>query len=194
MLFQRLFASNRIFHNPATILFMVITLVITFYFYYYPSVICHTARNLSFNPNDILRQRRTPRIFCFIVTAPQYFLTRTKAVNNTWAPRCDRYFFVTEPLNGNATSELVDFAKRLPIAPIPNIKSGYNRLTQKSTLAFLFAYEKYFNDCEWFVKADDDTYLFVDHLKMFLSDKNTSRPVTYGYKLRVSTINRQSLN
>ncbi|CAF4784727.1 unnamed protein product, partial [Rotaria sp. Silwood1] len=76
------------------------------------------------------------------------------------------------------TPEQVKFAQRIPIAPIKNITPGYDHLTRKSNLAFLFAYENYLNDFEWFVKADDDTYLIVEHLKTFLSKQNPSKPVT----------------
>ena len=122
--------------------------------------------------DNTFRQRQTPRIFCMITTAPKHFLTRTIAINDTWAPRCDRYFFVTEFPGNNAASALINFAKQIPIAPIKNITPGYKHLTQKSNLALLFAYTNYINDYDWFVKADDDTYLFVDNLKTFLSDKD----------------------
>jgi glycoprotein-N-acetylgalactosamine 3-beta-galactosyltransferase len=106
-------------------------------------------------------------------------------VNDTWGPRCDRYFFITEYPDNNAASEQLKIAKQIPIAPIKNITPGYDHLTQKSTLAFLFAYENYLNDFDWFVKADDDTFLLVDHLKAFLSEQNTSEPVTFGYHYKV---------
>jgi hypothetical protein len=133
--------------------------------------------------------RPSPRILCLILTSPQYFLTRTKAVHETWGPRCDRHFFITEYPQNNQTSEEFKITKQIPIAPIKNITAGYGHLTQKSTLAFLFAYEKYFNDFDWFVKADDDTYLFVEHLKAFLSEQNSSEPVTFGYNFKVIMIN-----
>ncbi|CAF4000414.1 unnamed protein product [Adineta steineri] len=127
----------------------------------------------------------SPRVLCLIVTAPKYFLDRVKAVNATWGPRCDRYFFITEYIPQNMTLQQINFAQQIPIAPIQNITPGYDHLTQKTTLAFLFAYEKYFNDFDWFVKADDDTYLIVENLKAFLSDKNPSEPVTFGYNYKV---------
>jgi len=83
------------------------------------------------------------------------------------------------------TSEEFNITKQIPIAPIKNIIPGYDHLTQKSTLAFLFVYENYFNDFDWFVKADDDTYLIVEYLKAFLSEQNSSEPVTFGYNLKV---------
>jgi hypothetical protein len=126
----------------------------------------------------------SPRILCLIVTSPKYFI-RAKAVDETWGPRCDRYFFITEYPENNMTSEERNITEQIPIAPIKNIIPGYGHLTQKSVLAFLFAYENYFNDFDWFVKADDDTYLIVDHLKTFLSEQNSSEPVTFGYNFKV---------
>jgi hypothetical protein len=166
------------------------------------SVIFLTILYIDFTTNhsytDILKfqlydsehhnHRPSSRVLCLILTSPKYFLTRTKAVNATWAPRCDRYFFVTEYPQNNMTSEEFNITKQIPIAPIRNIIAGYDHLTQKSTLAFLFAYENYFNDFDWFVKADDDTYLIVDHLKAFLSEQNSSEPVTFGYNFKVIMI------
>ena len=127
-----------------------------------------------------------PRVLCLILTTPKYFRTRAKAVNETWAPHCDGYYFISEPsADKNPNSAEVNISKKLPIAPIKNITVGYEHLTQKSVLAFLFAYEHHFNDFDWFIKADDDTYLFVDNLRTFLSDKNSSDPVTFGYNFKV---------
>ena len=83
------------------------------------------------------------------------------------------------------TPEQINFTKQIPIAPIKEITTGYDHLTQKSTLAFLFAYENYLNDFDWFIKADDDTYLIIENLKMFLSEQNSSEPVTFGYNFKV---------
>jgi len=124
------------------------------------------------------------RILCLILTSPKNFLTKTIAVNKTWAQRCDGYFFITESPSDNL-SLAFNISKQLPIASIKNITAGYEHLTQKSVLAFLFAYEHHFNDFDWFIKADDDTYLFVDNLRTFLSDKNSSDPVTFGYNFKV---------
>ena len=127
-----------------------------------------------------------PRVLCLILTNPKYFPTRVVAVNKTWAPRCDGYYFISEPsADKDPNSAEVEISKKLPIAPIKNITAGYEHLTQKSVLAFLFAYEHHFNDFDWFIKADDDTYLFVDNLRTFLSDKNSSDPVTFGYNFKV---------
>lgn len=120
--------------------------------------------------------RIDPRIYCFILTTPKYFDTRARAVNLTWAPRCDRYTFISEYSNDT---------KGLPIARISNITTGYQYLPQKASLALRYIYENFANDYDWVVKADDDTYLFVDNLKNFLKEKNASEPVTFGHNFKV---------
>jgi hypothetical protein len=143
---------------------------------------------IHFYQHENLTNISLPRILCLILTSPKNFLSRTRAINETWAPRCTRYYFVTEHDPKTLSPEELTFTKQVPIAPIKNITAGYEHLTQKSTLAFLFAYENYFNDFDWFVKADDDTYLFVDHLKTFLSEQNPLEPVTFGYNFKVIII------
>jgi glycoprotein-N-acetylgalactosamine 3-beta-galactosyltransferase len=131
-------------------------------------------------------RRRSIRILCLILTMPNHLLTRALAINATWGPHCDTFFFITELPPYGMKYEEIQIAKRLPIAPIPNIESGYAHLTKKTTQALLFAYEHYFQQFDWFIKADDDTFLAVDHLKTFLSEKNTSEPITFGYNFNVS--------
>ena len=189
MILPRKFWFDRKFNRLGGIFFTSLALLIIFYSYHnHAHIYPKQGQKPSERVGNLLQYTSTPRILCLILTTPKYFLTRAKAVNDTWAPRCDRYFFVTEPSRESAPFDEVNFAKRIPIASIKNITPGYGHLTHKSTSAFLFAYENYFNDYDWFVKADDDTYLFVDHLKLFLSDKKSSEPVTYGYNFKVNII------
>jgi glycoprotein-N-acetylgalactosamine 3-beta-galactosyltransferase len=44
---------------------------------------------------------------------------------------------------------------------------------------------KYNNKYDWYLKADDDTFVFVDNLRLFLNDKNPNLPVDYGYDFKV---------
>jgi hypothetical protein len=142
-------------------------------------------QNFQFNRVDNHSELSSVRIFCLILTTPKNYLTRAKAINETWARRCDRYFFITESSQESMTPEQINFTQQIPIAPIKDILAGYDHLTLKSTLAFLFAYENYLNDFDWFIKADDDTYLIIENLKAFLSEQNSSEPVTFGYNFKV---------
>jgi len=124
------------------------------------------------------------RVFCFVLTAPIYFDTRARAVNSTWGRRCDGLFFVTELSN-----DTLD----LPIAPIANITSGYEHLTYKVVSALQYAFEYHFDNFDWFVKADDDTYIFMENLKAFLREQDTSEPVTFGWISKVCILIIQRL-
>ena len=134
----------------------------------------------------VLNSSKSVRICCLILTIPSNFLTRARAVHETWAPRCDRHFFVSENFtNGTITSEQSQFIKQLPRLPIANFPSGRQHLTEKVTRAFLFVHQHYLHDFDWFVKADDDTYIILDNLRAFLAKQNATEPVTYGYNFKV---------
>ncbi|CAF0774224.1 unnamed protein product [Adineta steineri] len=167
------------------ILLTLIILMIIIYIDTPTTIYSIDIQNIQLNNVENHTKQLLPRVLCLILTTPKNFLSRVIAVNETWGPRCDRYFFVTESPTQTMTPEQINFTQQIPIAPIQNITSGYGHLTQKSTLAFLFAYEKYFNDFDWVVKADDDTYLIVENLKAFLSQQNTSEPVTFGYNFKI---------
>ncbi|CAF1336501.1 unnamed protein product [Adineta steineri] len=72
----------------------------------------------------------------------------------------------------------------LPLLPVPYTLRGYNHLTSKSVTAFLHIYENSYLNHEWFVKADDDTFIIVEHLRDFLRLKDPSEPITYGYNFK----------
>ena len=120
---------------------------------------------------------RPVRLLCLIITAPKYWKTRAQAVQSTWAKRCDEHIFISDFSNETTN---------LPLAPLENVSSGYKELTQKVSLGLCFAYEKAIDQYDWFVKCDDDTYLIVENLRSFLSDKDPSLPVTFGYNFKVT--------
>ena len=53
---------------------------------------------------------------------------------------------------------------------------------------FKYLYKNY-NDFDFYLKADDDTFVFVDNLRKFLSNKNRSSPVTYGWDFHCTELN-----
>src|SRR5215467_932897 len=95
-------------------LFAIFYILIIRYILYVPT---HLYIQNYFNP-----QNRQIRIYCLILTSPQYFDTRARAVNLTWARRCDKHSFISEYTNDT---------KGLSIAPIANITPGYWHLTKK---------------------------------------------------------------
>lgn len=167
----------QVFRKYKIIIFILITIMLLFVFRLeinqsIPSVEFTKYLHTDLNPQV--------RIYCFILTSPKYFDTRARAVNLTWASRCDKFAFISDYSNDT---------QGLPIAPIANITPGYEHLTQKTTLALHYVYEHFINDIDWFVKADDDTYIFVENLKEFLTEQNASEPITFGYNFKVCISN-----
>ncbi|CAF0840863.1 unnamed protein product [Didymodactylos carnosus] len=125
------------------------------------------------------RKGQTIRVCCLVLTTPDRFLTKAKAVNETWGKRCDGLYFITELTNNSSATY------GLPIPFIPEIVPGYDHLTLKSRLGFMYAYKHDYSNYDWFLKADDDTYIIVENLKDFLYDQNSSDPITFGYHFKV---------
>lgn len=134
---------------------------------------------------------KSVRICCLILTSPDSILTRARAAHETWAPRCDRHFFLTENFNdSNFTTVHARFIEQLPLLFMGNDSSGRKHLTKKVNTAFLFLHQHHLHDFDWFVKADDDTYILVENLRAFLAKQNTTEPVTFGYNFKVMHVQR----
>jgi len=54
----------------------------------------------------------------------------------------------------------------------------------KTRDAFKYAYEHYYDKADWFIKADDDTFLIVENLRYFLMSYNTSDAHYFGRRLK----------
>lgn len=131
-------------------------------------------------------------IFCIILTQPANFLTKTLAVNKTWAPECDNYRFIsTIPdiyLKSSSPSILVSNSSSDTNHPFPILQPhgytkelAYKNLTAKVYASFIAVYER-FPNYDWYLKADDDTFVIVDNLRLFLArlDSNDNESITCG--------------
>jgi len=57
------------------------------------------------------------------------------------------------------------------LQPADLIHDQYDKLTEKVYLTFKDIYKRY-NNYDWYLKSDDDTFIFVDDLRNFLSTLN----------------------
>jgi hypothetical protein len=73
-----------------------------------------------------------------------------------------------------------EFSNPFPIIqPSYYEKEDYWKLTDKVLRTFEHVFIKY-NNYDWYLKCDDDTFVFYENLKAFLLTKNSSNPETYG--------------
>ena len=90
----------------------------------------------------------------------------------TWGRRCNKLLFMSSIADGE-----------LPTVKL-QVVEGRDNLWGKTKNAFTYVYQNHFEDYDWFVKADDDTYMIIENLRYLLKDHNYSHPLYFGRKFK----------
>lgn len=96
-------------------------------------------------------------------------------VKNTWGSRCNKLIFasnVTDVELGSVNLQEND---------------EYDMLWGKTKHALIYAYENFYDDYDWFYKADDDTYASLDNMRHMLFAYSPNDPIYFGKKLKCTT-------
>ena len=113
------------------------------------------------------------RVLCWVMTSPKTLMSRALHVRNTWGSRCDRTLYMSSQEN-----------RTFPAVGL-HVPEGRDALWDKTRAAFKYIYDHNLtHSYDWFLKADDDTYVIVKNLKYFLRDKNASDLVYYGHHFK----------
>lgn len=118
-----------------------------------------------------------------MLTHEKNFKTKADFMKNAWAKCCDNFKLVL--LFNNDTRGIAEIDHVLQ--PPGLLVDAYNKLTDKVFYTLKYVYSVY-SDYDWYLKADDDTFVFVDNLKWFLSQKNASKPITFGLNFNKAII------
>ena len=121
------------------------------------------SQNRRQKTNESSKNRLGHRLMCVVLTIDKYHDTRAKAVNRTWARRCDETVFSSNAILGDFNF----------------IDSGINKRDKSSITERLFEtlrilYRTRGAKFDWFYIADDDTYLIAENLRLFLSKYNST--------------------
>lgn len=108
------------------------------------------------------------KICCLVLTTKSNHEKKAIHVKNTWGSRCNRLVFA---------SNITD----LEIGSVNMMENDdYELLWGKTKNSMIYAYENLYNDFDWFLKADDDTYAILDNMRYLLSAYSTNDPIYFG--------------
>lgn len=123
----------------------------------------HTGENKSLAAYSF----DTTRVLCWIMTGPKNMETRTKHIKATWAKHCSKVLYMSSVKTDFPTVEL-------------EVKEGRENLNWKTIRAFQYIYQHHLNEANWFLKADDDTFVMVENLRYTLSRYDPEKPLYLG--------------
>uniref|UniRef100_A0A8C2AYA1 Glycoprotein-N-acetylgalactosamine 3-beta-galactosyltransferase 1 n=1 Tax=Cyprinus carpio TaxID=7962 RepID=A0A8C2AYA1_CYPCA len=107
------------------------------------------------------------RVLCWVMTQPKHLKSRTQHIRATWGKRCNIVLYMS--------SEVSDF----PTVGL-NVSEGRSQLYWKTIRAFQHIHTHHLDDADWFLKADDDTFVVLENLRYGLSKHNAEEPLYFG--------------
>ena len=106
------------------------------------------------------------------MTAPKNLQSKARHVKATWGKRCNKLLFMSSEDDPS-----------LPAVGL-HVPEGRDNLWGKTKRAFQYVYENHFHEADWFMKADDDTYVVVENLRYLLSHYSPSEPIYFGRRFK----------
>jgi glycoprotein-N-acetylgalactosamine 3-beta-galactosyltransferase len=112
------------------------------------------------------------KVLCWVMTGPQNHEKKAIHVKKTWGKRCNFLLFMSSEEDPT-----------LPAIKLP-VGEGRQNLWGKTREAFKYVYDRYQKQYDWFMKADDDTFVVVENLRHMLRLYNASEPIYFGHKFK----------
>ncbi|KAK3088778.1 hypothetical protein FSP39_023632 [Pinctada imbricata] len=110
------------------------------------------------------------KVLCLILTVPSHLGTQVGVVNATWAKRCNKVLYAL--CTNKKDPDFLNTCK---------FGESKSHLIGKVRHSFTFAYANLIHDYDWFLKADDDTYVVMENLRYLLSHHDSNSPGYLGY-------------
>ncbi|XP_011193317.3 glycoprotein-N-acetylgalactosamine 3-beta-galactosyltransferase 1 [Zeugodacus cucurbitae] len=183
MLFSlKMLVQRRILYFRGIFLLLVVVSIIYTYLAYKRNVLnwenfTGATRKVANEAENSLTEQLIDnvRILCWIMTNPANHKTKAIHVRRTWGRRCNRLIFVT-------TEETDELGETFVLH---NFTDTYDALWMKTRRAFKHVYEKYANEMDWFMKADDDTFVLVENLRYYLYAYSPDMPIYFGHDFKL---------
>ncbi|CAG0894121.1 unnamed protein product [Darwinula stevensoni] len=135
-------------------------------------------RLLTLTGDGTSSEEKKVRVLCWVMTQPDNHEKKARHVRDTWGKRCDVLLFMSSQDGPNVFID--DYADpSLPTVAL-KVEEGRQHLSKKSHEAFRYIYEHHLDDADWFLKADDDTYVVMENLRFMLHDRDPQEAVFFG--------------
>ncbi|XP_052852825.1 glycoprotein-N-acetylgalactosamine 3-beta-galactosyltransferase 1 isoform X2 [Drosophila gunungcola] len=132
-----------------------------------------TTTTTSSSPNVLASNLfNETRVLCMVLTSPKTHHSKAIHIQRTWGTRCNKLIF----MSSKADKELGTVVLK--------VREGYSNLWPKTRASLQYVYNHHFRNYDWFLKADDDTYVIMENLRAFLYAYSPSSPVYFGNKFR----------
>ncbi|XP_040281704.1 glycoprotein-N-acetylgalactosamine 3-beta-galactosyltransferase 1-like [Bufo bufo] len=126
----------------------------------------------TYNTGESDALSRKVRILCWIMTGPTNLSKKTIHAKNSWARHCNIILYMSSTTDETFPTIGLD------------VKEGWDQLYWKTIRAFQYIYKNYLDKADWFLKADDDTYVVVENLRWMLSNYTSDQPLYFGKRFK----------
>ncbi|XP_061427544.1 glycoprotein-N-acetylgalactosamine 3-beta-galactosyltransferase 1-A-like isoform X1 [Lethenteron reissneri] len=113
------------------------------------------------------------RLLCWIMVDPKSAPEKIPHIKASWAKRCDVALFMSsqaDDVYGTIGLRTEDAA-------------GHNQYC-RTVDAFKYVHRHHLHDIDWVLKAEDDTFVIVENLKLLLSNYSAEQPIFFGRRFK----------
>ncbi|EDW54063.1 GM18371 [Drosophila sechellia] len=128
----------------------------------------HTNRTGASTPLDIDMTEEV-RVLCYVYTKPTNHKTQAQAVLETWGRRCNKLIFFSSRTDVNLTGSV-----ELPVSPY------FRESWLKTKMALKYLHDHHLNDADWFLEADDETYVVMENLRYMVYPYSPELAIYFG--------------
>jgi glycoprotein-N-acetylgalactosamine 3-beta-galactosyltransferase len=133
-----------------------------------------TARNDGNSATKLLSElAKNSKILCWILANPVNEL-RWKHLKILYGKNCDKFIIMTS-LNRMKHIEGLELHGL-------NVSEGRNSLVERCYKGFQYVYEKYYQDYDFFMRTDEDTYFVMENLRYLLNQYDPELALWIGEK------------
>ncbi|XP_017130101.1 glycoprotein-N-acetylgalactosamine 3-beta-galactosyltransferase 1 [Drosophila elegans] len=128
----------------------------------------HANRTSETNPLDIDLSDEV-RVLCYVYTKQMNHKVEAQAVLMTWGRRCNKLIFFTSHNDSSLRGSV----------GLPG-DVNYRETWRKTKRALKYLYDHHLNDADWFLEADDETFVVMENLRYMVYPYSPEMAIYFG--------------